>query len=236
MEPIVGNARIPVSKEELWKALNDSETLKRCVPGCQSLTKISDQELEGRITLKVGPMIAEFDGSITLEELDPPHRCVIVGKAQAGPKGFVEGRAVVQIDEVEPGVSSLGYSVQAQVGGKLAQIGSRLVHSSARKLADEFFRKLNKILSESKVSSSPSFVQQLAEAANWEYPEYLDRQLISVIVCGVLLSWLCFVLFSPGFAPERQPEVPDPRTPEQTFEQRLLDLESRLRRLESPKS
>lgn len=197
MEPIVGSARIPASKEVVWKALNDPETLRLCIPGCQSLTKISDQEFEGQVVLKVGPMSAKLDGSVTLEELDPPQRCVIAGRAQAGPAGFVEGRSVVLIDEIETGVSSLGYTVQVRVGGKLAQIGSRLVHSSARKLADEFFQRLNKTLSESDVSSSSSSMQQLTELTQREYFEYLDRQLISVVGCGVLLSWLWFGLLSP---------------------------------------
>ena len=133
-----GEYRIEAPREAVWRALNDPEILKRCIPGCQEIQKISDTELTAKVGLAVGPVKATFNGRVTLSELDPPNGYKISGEGQGGVAGFGRGSAVVRLAD-DPAGTRLRYSADAAVGGKLAQIGSRLVEATARKLADEFF-------------------------------------------------------------------------------------------------
>ena len=135
-----GERRIPAPREEVWRRLNDPETLKECIPGCQSIDKLSDTEFAAKVRAKVGPVSANFAGKVTLSDLDPPSGYTISGEGTGGVAGFAKGGAKVTLDE-DGGETVLRYAVQAQVGGKLAQIGSRLIDASARKLADQFFSK-----------------------------------------------------------------------------------------------
>ena len=133
-----GEYRIPADREAVWRALNDPEVLKQCIPGCEELEKVSDTEFTAKVTSKVGPVRAKFKGKVTLSELDPPKSYKISGEGQGGAAGFARGGATVSLAE-DGGVTVLSYTADAQVGGKLAQIGSRLIAGTARKLADEFF-------------------------------------------------------------------------------------------------
>ena len=133
-----GERRIPAPRQEVWERLNDPETLKVCIPGCQSVEKLSDTEFEAKVRAKVGPVSANFSGKVTLSDLDPPSGYTISGQGTGGVAGFAKGSAKVALDE-EGGETVLRYGVEAQVGGKLAQIGSRLIDGVARKMADEFF-------------------------------------------------------------------------------------------------
>ena len=135
-----GERRIPAPREEVWRRLNDAETLKECIPGCQSIDKLSDTEFTAKVRAKVGPVSANFAGKVTLSDLDPPAGYTISGEGSGGVAGFAKGGAKVTLDE-EGDETVLRYAVQAQVGGKLAQIGSRLIDATARKLADQFFSK-----------------------------------------------------------------------------------------------
>lgn len=133
-----GEYRIAASKAEVWTALNDAEVLERCIPGCEELDKSSDTEMSAKVALKIGPVKARFSGDVTLENLDPPNAYSIVGEGQGGVAGFAKGGADVQLTE-DGDETILTYQANAQVGGKIAQMGSRLIQSTAAKLADKFF-------------------------------------------------------------------------------------------------
>ena len=133
-----GERRIPASREEVWARLNDAETLKNCIPGCQEIEKTSDTEFTAKVVAKVGPVRATFSGKVALTDLDPPNGYTISGEGQGGVAGFAKGSAKVALD-IADGETVLHYGVQAQVGGKLAQIGARLIDATARKMADDFF-------------------------------------------------------------------------------------------------
>jgi carbon monoxide dehydrogenase subunit G len=135
---LIGEQTIPAPKERVWQALNDPEILKRCIPGCQEILKVSDTELTAKVGLAVGPVKATFNGKVTLSDLDPPNGYRISGEGQGGVAGFGRGSAEVRLAD-DPAGTRLTYKADASVGGKLAQIGSRLVEATARKLSDEFF-------------------------------------------------------------------------------------------------
>ena len=135
---MTGEFRIPASRETVWGALNDPEVLKASIPGCQKLEKVSDEELTATVKSKVGPVSATFTGKVTLSDINPPAGYKISGEGQGGVAGFAKGGAEVTLEE-EGTETILRYSANAQVGGKLAQIGSRLIDSTAKKMANEFF-------------------------------------------------------------------------------------------------
>jgi len=135
---MTGEVHLPAPRETVWRALNDPEVLKQSIPGCEEIQKLSDTEMTARVSAKVGPVSAKFTGKVLLSELDPPNGYTISGECQGGVAGFAKGGAQVSLKE-DTGGTMLSYKVQAQVGGKLAQIGSRLVDATARKMADEFF-------------------------------------------------------------------------------------------------
>jgi len=137
---LTGEYRIPAPRETVWAALNNPEILKACIPGCEELNKTSETELVAKVVARIGPVKAAFGGKVTLSDLDPPNGYTITGEGQGGAAGFAKGGAKVRLEAVDGGAATvLHYSADAQIGGKLAQIGSRLVEGTARKLADEFF-------------------------------------------------------------------------------------------------
>jgi carbon monoxide dehydrogenase subunit G len=135
---MTGEFRIPAPRQRVWEGLNDPEILKQCIPGCQSLEKVSDTEFDGRVVASVGPVRATFGGKVTLSDLDPPQSYTISGEGSGGVAGFARGGAKVNLAD-EGSATLLSYAVQAQVGGRLAQVGSRLVDGVARKMANDFF-------------------------------------------------------------------------------------------------
>ncbi len=137
---IKGEYRIPASREKVFAALNDPAVLQACIPGCESLEKVSDTELKAKVRMRIGPVSAAFSGKVTLSDIDPPNGYRISGEGQGGAAGFAKGGAVVALTE-DAGQTVLKYDVDAQVGGKIAQVGARLIDGTARKLADEFFGK-----------------------------------------------------------------------------------------------
>jgi uncharacterized protein len=141
-----GERRIPAPRQAVWQKLNDPEALKECIPGCQEIEKTSDTEFVAKVRAKVGPVSANFTGKVTLSDLNPPQGYTISGEGQGGVAGFAKGSAKVALDE-EGSETVLRYGVQAQVGGKLAQIGSRLIDATARKMADDFFGKFVSLMS-----------------------------------------------------------------------------------------
>ena len=135
-----GEVQLPAEQEAVWAKLNDPEVLKICIPGCESLEKLSDTEFQAVATNKIGPVKARFKGKVRLSDLDPPNGYKISGEGDGGVAGFAKGGAVVTL-KAQDGGTLLSYNVEAQIGGKLAQIGQRLVNGAARKLADQFFAK-----------------------------------------------------------------------------------------------
>jgi uncharacterized protein len=137
---MTGEYTIPAPREKVWDALNDPEVLAACIPGCQELNKDSDTELSATVKSKVGPVSATFKGKVTLSEIDPPNGYKISGEGTGGVAGFAKGGAEVKLTDAGDG-TLLTYVATAQVGGKIAQIGSRLIDSTAKKMANEFFGK-----------------------------------------------------------------------------------------------
>jgi uncharacterized protein len=137
---IKGEYKIAAPREKVFAALNDPAILQACIPGCESLEKTSDTEMKAKVRLRIGPVSASFTGKVTLSDIDPPNGYRISGEGQGGVAGFAKGGAVVALRE-DGGATVLDYNVDAQVGGKIAQVGARLIEGTARKLSDEFFGK-----------------------------------------------------------------------------------------------
>ncbi|WP_417518280.1 SRPBCC family protein [Minwuia sp.] len=135
---ISGSYDIEADRQTVWEALNDPEILKACIPGCESLDKTENNELTAVVTAKVGPVKAKFNGTVELKDLNPPESYRIEGSGKGGAAGFAKGGADVKLTEIEGG-TNLTYEADAQVGGKLAQIGGRLIDGTAKKMADQFF-------------------------------------------------------------------------------------------------
>ena len=142
-----GDVRIGATVEEVWAALNDAEILKACIPGCQELEKVSDTEMTAKVVLKIGPVKAKFGGEVTLENLNPPNSYSIVGEGKGGIAGFAKGGADVSLEQ-DGDETVLRYEAKAQVGGKIAQLGSRLIDSTSKKLANQFFDNFRNALME----------------------------------------------------------------------------------------
>jgi hypothetical protein len=144
--------RIPASKDKVWAALNDPVVLKQCIPGCQSLEMSSPTDMTATVVFKVGPVKATFNGKVTLSDLDPPNSYRINGEGSGGIAGFAKGGATVTLTEESPDVTVLQYDVDAQIGGKLAQLGGRLIDSTAKKLANEFFASFGEVVGRTAVA------------------------------------------------------------------------------------
>lgn len=141
-----GEERIAAPRQLVWEALNDPDVLRECIPGCESLEKSSDTEMSAAVKIKIGPVSAKFTGDVTLENINAPESYTISGEGKGGIAGFAKGGADVKL--VEDGAETvLTYDVKAQVGGKLAQLGSRLIDSTSKKLASQFFTKFNEVVS-----------------------------------------------------------------------------------------
>jgi carbon monoxide dehydrogenase subunit G len=142
-----GRYVIPAPAESVWAALNDPEILKHCIPGCEELEKTSATDFIATAMLKIGPVKARFRGKVALSELDPPHHCRISGEGQGGVAGFAKGEAEVVLTEADDG-TVLSYAAKATVGGKLAQIGQRLIDGAAKQIADDFFGRFTRALTD----------------------------------------------------------------------------------------
>ncbi len=145
-----GSYQINLEKQKVWEALNDPEILKKSIPGCEEFTKETENEFNAIATNKIGPFNATFKGTIELKEIDAPNSYKIVGSGNS-PVGFASGQALVKL-ESKNNITELIYSVEANVGGKIAQVGSRLIDMTAKKMADIFFKKLKDIIEPKNVS------------------------------------------------------------------------------------
>jgi len=142
---INGEFDIPASRQRVWEALNDLDVLAQCIPGCESIERESDTEMLAKMKAKIGPVKARFESRIRLSNLNPPRRDTISGEGKGGPAGFGKGSADVTLAETDS-ITTLRYIATLQVGGKLAQIGSRLVGGAARKIANDFFSKFAEVV------------------------------------------------------------------------------------------
>jgi len=150
-----GEQLIPAPRAKVWEALNDPDILRQCITGCETLEKTSDAGFEASVVVKVGPVKAKFKGKVALSDIDPPNGYTISGEAQGGvAAGFGKGGAKVALSDAPEGGTRLTYTVNAQVGGKLAQIGARLIDATAAKMAEEFFTKFNTLVSNAEAAAS----------------------------------------------------------------------------------
>ena len=179
-----GSQRIEASREKVYAALNDVEVLKQCIPGCESIDKTSDNEMNAKVTLRVGPVKASFTGKVILSDFDPPNGYTITGEGTGGMAGFAKGSAAVKL-EADGDATILHYTVKADVGGKLAQLGGRLIDATATKLAGEFFEKFSNIVGPAAVSET-----EPADKKGW-----LGKiaGALSVIAFGLVIGahWCC---------------------------------------------
>lgn len=151
-----GSQNIPASREAVWKGLNDPKILQQCIPGCSKIEVISPTDLKATVTIKVGPVKANFGGQVTLSDLKPPESYRISGKGDGGFAGFATGGATVKLTALSANETQLDYDVDAQIGGKLAMLGSRLIDATSMSLANQFFEKFGSLIkAEAKTSSAP---------------------------------------------------------------------------------
>src|SRR5437016_6704638 len=153
-----GRYVIPAQPQAVWDALNDPSILQVCVPGCQSLTRTEDHRFDAVATLRIGPVKANFKAVIRQSDLDPPRRCVLKGEGQGGVAGFARGEAEVTLAQ-EGEATMLSYIARANIGGKLAQVGQRLLDSAAKQIADDFFARFA-----AQIATAPPLAQQAGAA------------------------------------------------------------------------
>lgn len=151
-----GQERISAPIGAVWSAINDPETLRASIPGCETLDRLSDTRMSAVVVLKVGPIKARFQGEVEMTDLNPPHSCTIRGEGKGGVAGFAKGDADVTLESDGENATILTYAVKADVGGKIAQLGSRLIDSTTRKLAAQFFANLANKLQEPQTGNSAS--------------------------------------------------------------------------------
>ncbi len=149
-----GQAEIPADRQAVWDGLNNPDILKACIPGCQSLEKEGDDRFTARVQVKVGPVQAVFNGVVTLSELNPPESYRISGEGKGGAAGFAKGGARVTLEDLGDATTRLTYEADASVGGKLAQLGARLVQGTAKKYADDFFQRFARQIAPERVEAA----------------------------------------------------------------------------------
>ena len=192
---LTGEFRIAAPRETVWKALNDPEILKQSIPGCDEIQKLSDTEMTAKVTARVGPVKASFSGKVTLSDLDPPNGYKIAGEGQGGVAGFAKGSADVRLKPDETGAGTvLNYTVNAAVGGKLAQIGSRLIEGAARQMADQFFGKFAEVVTASTTATPTPETAAPAAVTSLPTPTTESRGLKPVIWVTGLIAIVVILL------------------------------------------
>jgi len=156
-----GSYQINLEKQKVWKALNNPEILKQAIPGCEDFKKNSDTEFTATATNKIGPFNASFSGNINLKEINAPNSYIIEGSGNS-PVGFASGSAKVNLEDSEDG-TKLTYIVEANVGGKIVQVGSRLINMTAKKMADKFFQRFTELISSEKISRETAQVVEIKD-------------------------------------------------------------------------
>jgi uncharacterized protein len=146
---MTGEVDLAAPQQVVWEKLNDPDVLKACIPGCESLEKTAENELQAVAKIKIGPVSATFRGKVELTDINPPHGYTISGEGQGGIAGFAKGAAKVDLAPIEGG-TRMTYAVEAQVGGKIAQLGARLIDGVAKRMADQFFERFAEKVNENK--------------------------------------------------------------------------------------
>ncbi|MEJ1157403.1 SRPBCC family protein [Prosthecomicrobium sp. N25] len=161
---MTGEYRIPAPRAQVWEALNDPEVLKACIPGCETLDMQSPTEMTAKVVAKIGPVKATFNGKVHLTDINPPESYTISGEGQGGVAGFAKGGASVHLAE-DGAVTVLTYAAKAQIGGKLAQLGARLIDSTAKMMADQFFAKFSEVAAARSGAMAPPAIAAVEPAA-----------------------------------------------------------------------
>lgn len=187
-----GEQLVPASQQKVWDALNDPEMLKACVPGCESIEPTGENAYQVLMVARVGPVSAKFKGKLTLSDVHPPQSYSIAFEGQGGAAGFAKGGAKVHLAPEGAG-TKLSYDVKASVGGKLAQIGSRLVDAAAKKVADDFFRNFNEKVAAQQAGAQDRPAQepgdqQMPKLSNGKLAMFAAAALIAVL--GALIALL----------------------------------------------
>jgi uncharacterized protein len=189
-----GEQMVPAPQDAVWKALNDPQVLKECVPGCESIEPAGDNTYQVLMVARVGPVSAKFKGKLTLSDIQPPRSYALAFEGQGGPAGFAKGGARVSLSAENPSSTKLSYDVKASVGGKLAQIGSRLVDAAAKKVADDFFRAFNERMSRKEAAHEEHHAEPLGRDA--ELPD-VSSTTLGFFAAGALVVFTVamFVFF-----------------------------------------
>lgn len=216
---MTGEYRISAPRQRVWQALNDPETLKAAIPGCEELTKLSDNEMEAKVRAKVGPVSATFTGKVTLSDLNPPISYKIAGEGKGGAAGYAKGGADVSLAE-DGADTVLSYNAKADVGGKLAQIGSRLIQGTAKKMADDFFGKFSVLVAERYAAEAPAAPPPVPPA-----PPPVEAAAAAAGMSAAATGTMPPLPEAPpqpaparqvAFQPERPPQVTTPKVPAPT--------------------
>ncbi len=183
---LTGSYEIKLDKNSVWKALNDPEILKKSIPGCEKFKKNTDTSFTATATNKIGPFNATFAGDIELKDLNPPDSYKIIGQGNS-PVGFASGEALVELEESN-GITKLIYSVEANVGGKIAQLGSRLIDMTAKKMADIFFGKFSELLSPAEKKEDKKEDIKITSEKSFDVKQINKKLLFVTIIIVILLA------------------------------------------------
>ena len=188
-----GSYQINLPKEKVWEALNDPEILKQAIPGCEEFIKNSETEFTAKATNKIGPFNASFTGDVELKDLNPPNSYKITGSGNS-PVGFASGEASVKLED-ENGGTKLIYEVEANVGGKIAQVGARLIDMTAKKMADIFFGKFSELITTSNGSDSREEKSSVEISANDSNEKKSTNQKIYIYVgIGLAVAIIAYLI------------------------------------------
>ena len=188
-----GSYQINLSKQKVWDALNDPEILKQAIPGCEEFKKNSETEFTATATNKIGPFNASFTGDIELKDLNPPNSYKITGSGNS-PVGFASGEATVKLEDYEKG-TNLIYEVEANVGGKIAQVGSRLIDMTAKKMADIFFGKFSELISTEDSSSDEKLSNEKIDQTIETKPNKNNQKILVYAGVVTIIAILIFSFF-----------------------------------------
>ena len=186
-----GSYQINLEKQKVWEALNDPEILKKSIPGCEEFTKESDTEFSATATNKIGPFNASFSGTIELKNINAPDSYTITGSGNS-PVGFASGEAEVRLESSNDG-TKLIYTVEANVGGKIAQVGSRLIDMTAKKMADIFFGKFSELVSPKEISSSESSIEEKGGLQDQAKPKKQNQKILIFAGATLIVAILVFL-------------------------------------------
>ncbi len=190
---LAGEYHIPAPRQEVWAALNDVDVLQRCVPGCDELERVSDTEFVAKVTAKIGAVRAKLKGKIELSDIDAPNSYTLSGSGQGGVAGFAKGSAKVRLADAPDGGTVLTYEADAELGGKLAAVGSRMIQGVANKMADDFFgtfvRRLGTDAEEepTTVSPSASIIETPQESEGYVLPNWFKAALVHSAITIIAL-------------------------------------------------